>query len=114
LKLTLAQAARCMGASGDFDAKAVAAGYSIDSRTLAPGELFFAVRGERLDGHNFVDHALRKGAVAAVVSRQLRPRFPANARLLVVDDTLAALQALGSAARRLWGRTLVAVTGSTG
>ena len=114
MKLTLAQAARCMGASGDFDAKAVAAGYSIDSRTLAPGELFFAVRGERLDGHNFVDHALRKGAVAAVVSRQLRPRFPANARLLVVDDTLAALQALGSAARRLWGRTLVAVTGSTG
>lgn len=114
MKLTLARAAQFMGATGDLDPNAVAGGYSIDSRALAPGELFFAVRGERLDGHDFVDHALKKGAVAAVVSRDQRPRFPANARLLVVDDSLAALQALGAAVRSSWGRTLVAVTGSTG
>ena len=51
-----------------FDRERVATGYSIDSRTLQPGELFFAVRGERLDGHDFVDAALAKGAVGAVVA----------------------------------------------
>ena len=50
MKLTLGEAANFMGADGEFDPAAVARGYSIDSRTLKPGELFFAVRGERLDG----------------------------------------------------------------
>ena len=69
MKLTLSRAAEFMPATGDFAHEAVAAGYSIDSRTLQPGDLFFAVRGERLDGHDYVEAALAKGAVAAVVER---------------------------------------------
>ena len=91
-----------------------AAGYSIDSRTLKAGELFFAVRGERMDGHDFVEAALRAGAVAAVVRKDALPRYPANAPLIAVEDTLAALQTLSAAVRRLWGKPLVGVTGSTG
>jgi UDP-N-acetylmuramoyl-tripeptide--D-alanyl-D-alanine ligase len=75
MKLTLAEAA--IGAGAVLEAPAsvanagalVVCGYSIDSRTVAAGELFFAVRGERHDGHDFVEAALRRGAVAAVVSR---------------------------------------------
>ena len=73
MKLSLSRAAEFMQATGDFDPDAVASGYSIDSRTLQPGDLFFAVRGERLDGHDFVEAALAKGAVGAVVGKdQLR------------------------------------------
>ena len=96
MKLTLARAAEFMQATGEFDPDAVASGYSIDSRTLQPGELFFAVRGERLDGHDYVEAALAKGAVAAVVETRAGSRaLPSKSRLLVVDDTLAALQQLG-------------------
>ena len=55
MKLTLSRAAEFMPATGEFAHDAVAAGYSIDSRTLQPGDLFFAVRGERLDGHDYVE-----------------------------------------------------------
>jgi UDP-N-acetylmuramoyl-tripeptide--D-alanyl-D-alanine ligase len=92
-------------------------GYSIDSRTIAPGELFFAVRGERLDGHNFVAAALKRGAVAAVVSRALVATLPDAALavpLLIAEDPLLALQALAAHVRRQWGRRVVAVTGSAG
>lgn len=97
-------------------ADAVATGYSIDSRTVRPGELFFAVKGEKLDGHDFVKPALEKGAVAAVVaeSHVAGLRSSIGDRLLLVPDTLLALQSLATAVRRLWGRTLVGVTGSTG
>ena len=60
---------------------------------LQPGELFFAVRGERLDGHDYVEAALAKGAVAAVVEqKQLSAISPSQSALLVVDDSLTALQ----------------------
>ncbi len=103
-----------MPATGDFDPAEVAGGYSIDSRTLQPGDLFFAVRGERLDGHDYVDAALAKGAVAAVVEKQQVERFSSRSRLLVVEDSLLALQRLGAAVRRLWGKPLIGVTGSAG
>jgi UDP-N-acetylmuramoyl-tripeptide--D-alanyl-D-alanine ligase len=114
MKLSLARAAAVMQASGDFAPDAVASGYSIDSRTLQPGELFFAVRGERLDGHDFVEAALARGAVGAVVRKDQRARYPVKANLLAVDDSLVALQHLGAAVRRLWGRPLIAITGSSG
>ena len=114
MKLPLARAAEFMSATGDFDRAGVAAGYSIDSRTLQPGDLFFAVRGERLDGHDYVDAALAKGAVAAVVEKQQDERFSSRSRLLVVEDSLLALQHLGAAVRRLWGKPLIGVTGSAG
>jgi UDP-N-acetylmuramoyl-tripeptide--D-alanyl-D-alanine ligase len=92
----------------------IAQGYSIDSRTVAPGELFFAVQGERLDGHDYVSAALEKGAAAAVVRKDQLHRYPDKTRLLAVNDTLVGLQTLASAVRKLWGKPLVGVTGSAG
>jgi UDP-N-acetylmuramoyl-tripeptide--D-alanyl-D-alanine ligase len=92
----------------------IASAYSIDSRTIQAGELFFAVKGERLDGHDYVDSALQKGAVAAVVNRDQLHRYADASRLLPVEDTLLALQTLATAVRRLWGKPLIGVTGSAG
>jgi len=114
MKLPLSRVAEFLSAAGECDQNAVAQGYSIDSRTIQPGELFFAVKGERMDGHNFVSQALEKGAVAAVIRKDLVPRYPVKTRLMTVDDTLVALQTLASAVRRLWGKPLIGVTGSTG
>ncbi len=114
MKLSLSRAAEFMQASGEFNPQAIAVGYSIDSRTIQPGSLFFAVQGERLDGHDFVEAALSRGAVAAVVRRDQLARFPAKSGLLVVDDTLVALQRLAAAVRQLWGKPLVGITGSAG
>src|SRR5271170_3741020 len=95
-----------------------ATGYSIDSRTVAQGELFFAVRGERFDGHDFVDAALARGAGAAVTSKGKLAGLPESVRdgnlLVVEDDPLAALQRLAAAVRRHWGGRVVGVTGSAG
>jgi UDP-N-acetylmuramoyl-tripeptide--D-alanyl-D-alanine ligase len=76
--------------------------------------LFFAVRGERLDGHDYVEAALAKGAAAAVVEHGKAERFPPKSPLLLVEDPLLALQRLGAAVRRLWGKPLIGVTGSAG
>jgi UDP-N-acetylmuramoyl-tripeptide--D-alanyl-D-alanine ligase len=97
-----------------FAPEEVAQGYSIDSRTVGSGQLFFAVKGERLDGHDFVEQALEKGAAAAVVRKDQLGRYPAETRLLAVEDTLVALQTLATAVRKLWGKPLIAVTGSAG
>jgi UDP-N-acetylmuramoyl-tripeptide--D-alanyl-D-alanine ligase len=90
------------------------ASYSVDSRTIAPGALFFALRGPANDGHDFVEAAFAKGAVAAVVEHEMKVAGPQ----LIVDDSLAALQRLACAARRLWGtkpgRVVIGVTGSAG
>jgi UDP-N-acetylmuramoyl-tripeptide--D-alanyl-D-alanine ligase len=123
MKLTLAEAA--IGAGAVLEAPAsianagapMVSGYSIDSRTVAPGELFFAVRGERHDGHNFVTSALERGAIAAVVSRALVATLPdavLAVPLLITEDPLIALQALATHVRRQWGRPVVAITGSAG
>ncbi|HUZ72273.1 MAG TPA: UDP-N-acetylmuramoylalanyl-D-glutamyl-2,6-diaminopimelate--D-alanyl-D-alanine ligase [Stellaceae bacterium] len=90
-----------------------AQGVSIDSRTLAPGDLFVALTGPRFDGHEFVADALTKGAAAAVVSRAPMG-LPGDAPLVHVADTQAALEALGREARRRTAATVVAVTGSVG
>src|SRR5438132_6121338 len=114
MNLPLSRIAEFIAATGDFDPKAIAEGYSIDSRTVRPGELFFAVRGERLDGHDFIDQALARGAVAAVVRGDHLARYPIRAQLVAVEDTLIALQTLATAVRRMWARPLIAVTGSVG
>ncbi len=88
-------------------------GISIDSRTLAKSEAFFAIQGENRDGHDFVDGALKAGAGLAVVARSHRSKF-AEAPLLIVPDVLDALRHLAQAARtRLHGK-VIAVTGSVG
>src|ERR1039457_2857274 len=114
MKLTLARIADFVSASGEFAPEEVAQGYSIDSRTMGPGELFFAVKGERLDGHDFVEPALERGAVAAVVRKDQLGRYPVRVRLLPVEDTLVVLQTLAMAVRKLWGKPLVGMTGSMG
>jgi UDP-N-acetylmuramoyl-tripeptide--D-alanyl-D-alanine ligase len=89
-------------------------GLSIDSRTIAPGEAYFAIKGDVHDGHDFVAAALKAGAALAVVAAAQRDKFPADAPLLVVDDVLAGLVDLARAARaRLTGQ-VIAVTGSVG
>src|SRR5260370_19403942 len=113
MKLPLWRVAEFAGAEGEFDQEVVAMGYSIDSRTLTPGDLFIALPGERFDGHDCVGDALDKGGVAAVVQSG-RTIEADSRRLLHVEDTLRALQSLGAAARRLWGKPLLAVTGSAG
>jgi UDP-N-acetylmuramoyl-tripeptide--D-alanyl-D-alanine ligase len=92
----------------------IAQGYSIDSRTIRSGELFFAVLGERLNGHYFVEAAIERGAAAAVVRNDQLHRYREKSRLIAVDDTLVALQTLATAVRKLWGKPLVGVTGSAG
>ena len=67
MKLPLSRVAEFIAATGQYDPRATALGYSIDSRTVQPGELFFAVKGDRLDGHDFVESALSRGAVGAVI-----------------------------------------------
>jgi UDP-N-acetylmuramoyl-tripeptide--D-alanyl-D-alanine ligase len=125
MKLTLAKIAEFISATPgaisattvpakDFFLDQAAHAYSIDSRTIGPGELFFAVKGERLDGHDFVVAALEKGAIAAVVRQDQLHRYTDKSRMLAVDDTLVALQVLATGVRKLWGRPLVGVTGSAG
>src|ERR1700685_2068873 len=114
MKLPLSRVAEFLSAAGEFDPNAVAQGYSIDSRSIQPGELFFAVKGERMDGHDFVTQTLEKGAVAAVIRRDQLACYQDKTRLMTVDDTLAALQTLATAVRRLWAKPLIGVTGSTG
>jgi UDP-N-acetylmuramoyl-tripeptide--D-alanyl-D-alanine ligase len=120
MKLTLGQIADWIHAEGEFDSGAEALGYSIDSRTIGAGELFFAVKGERVDGHDFVEAAMANGAVAAVVSqRWLVPADFDECRLLRVPDecedcVLEAMQTVANRVRRAWGKRVVGVTGSAG
>jgi UDP-N-acetylmuramoyl-tripeptide--D-alanyl-D-alanine ligase len=86
-----------------------ASGVSIDSRTLEPGDLFFALRGPNHDGHGFIGAALAAGAAAVVATAA-----PEDAPALIVEDTMAALQCLAAAGRARSTARIVAVTGSVG
>lgn len=119
MKLTLGQIADWIHAEGVFDTSVETLGYSIDSRTIGAGDLFFAVKGERLDGHDFAEAALADGAAAAVVSnRWLIPANVDETKLLRVADcedcVLLALQRLANEVRRKWGGRVIGVTGSAG
>ena len=92
----------------------MALGYSIDSRTVQPGELFFAVKGERLDGHDFVEHALAAARLLLWSRSPTVAIFRRHSAYLAVDDTLLALQTLATAVRKIWGKTAIGVTGSMG
>lgn len=92
------------------------AGFSIDSRTVAAGEAFIALKGPNFNGHDFVRQALDRGAAIAIVDETHRMTYPADLHksMIGVLDTFKALQALGLYARRTWARALIGVTGSTG
>ena len=107
---TSADAAAATG--GQATQKWSATGVSIDTRTIVAGDLFVALTDVR-DGHDFVAQALSKGAAAALVSR-IPDGVAPDAPLLIVDDVLAALEALGRAGRARTDARVVAVTGSVG
>ncbi len=108
---TAAEAAQATGGRNSRDWSAE--GVSIDSRTVAPGDLFVAIKGPNFDGHEFVAKALEAGAAAALVHR--RPAgLPDDAPLLRVPDSLKALTALGRWARGRTKARCLAITGSVG
>jgi UDP-N-acetylmuramoyl-tripeptide--D-alanyl-D-alanine ligase len=118
MRWTIEEVARALGVRppGGVDSLARLAGVSINSRTLARGELFVAIHGPRHDGHEFVVAALEAGALAGVVAADRLSGYdePYRSKLLAVSDTLASLQNLAQAVRTGWGRRLAAVTGSAG
>jgi UDP-N-acetylmuramoyl-tripeptide--D-alanyl-D-alanine ligase len=113
MRLLLSEIARMLGLPPVRRDCAVT-GYSIDSRALAVGDLFFAIRGPRFDGHSFVEAALKAGAAAAVVERGWAGAHPAVEKVLAVEDPVAALGLLARQSRRRWAKPVVAVTGSNG
>lgn len=88
----------------------ICTGISIDTRTLKPGELYIAIRGTRLDGHDYLNEAISKGACAAIVDHVIETNIP----LIVVPDTTHALGTLAQAWRRQFHLPVVALTGSCG
>ena len=109
MRIALTDAASAMGCSAGERGVEVR-GWSVDSRTVQAGDLFFALRGPVHDGHEYVARAIEAGAVAAVVDRPVDAAGP----LLRVGNCYTALQALAAWARRRWGGRVVAVTGSAG
>jgi len=89
-------------------------GVSIDSRTVAPGEAFFAIKGDRVDGHDYVTKALARGAGVAVIAGERLAAMPTGAPLMIVRDVLEALRAAARAARARSAGKVIAVTGSAG
>ena len=123
MRWTATQVAEALGVSvpKGLGAGIELSGVSIDSRTIRAGELFFAIRGPRHDGHDHVAGALAAGAVAAVVERERLADYSADVQrqLFGVDDTLAALQQLARRACEIWraakpGRKIAGVAGSVG
>jgi UDP-N-acetylmuramoyl-tripeptide--D-alanyl-D-alanine ligase len=111
---TSAAMAEAMRASVQGAPPEAISGLSIDSRSIAPGEAYFAIKGDVHDGHDFVTAALQAGAALAVVERAQRDKFATDAPLLVVDDVLAGLVELAHAARARLKAQIIAVTGSVG
>src|SRR5438067_7224213 len=110
MKFSLRAVADVLGASLPQGPDMIVTGWSVDSRTVQPGDLFFALRGPLHDGHGYVSEVLERGAAAAVVDQDVGASGP----VLRVEDTLRALQQLAAWARRQWRGDVVAVTGSAG
>ena len=113
--LTLSQIAQFAGASlSSGDGTVVINKVSTDSRTIKPGELFVALRGENFEGHNFVEAAAKAGATGALVDLNWAGNVPNNFALLRATDTLHAYQTLAANYRRSLALKVLAITGSNG
>ena len=110
--LSWEEIARAMGAQALGETRGAAFGGSIDTRTLQPGDIFFALRGEHVDGHDYLDRALERGASCAVVKAKVLA--PAGLFRLIVPDPESALFELGRLIRAKTSARVVAITGSTG
>jgi UDP-N-acetylmuramoyl-tripeptide--D-alanyl-D-alanine ligase len=108
MKIALRHVAAMLGI--ELESEAMVTGWSVDSRTLQPGDLFFALRGPNFDGNAYVDTAFAKGAVAVVVDGEVSTA----GITLRVEDSLKAMQSLAAQARELWNGDVIAVTGSAG
>ena len=109
-EIAAATGGKASGGHGGGDWSVV--GISIDSRTVLPGELFIALRGPNHDGHRFVQAALDRGAACMVDT--VPSKLPDTAPLIKVEDTMAALTALGQASRARSNAKITAITGSVG
>src|SRR6266851_3327457 len=118
MQWTIAQVARAVGsrAGAGLDPVARVAGVSIDSRTMGAGELFIAIHGPRHDGHDYLESALGRGAVGAMVTEAQLGRYPdeVRERCIPVADTFKGLARLATAVRESWGGKIAGVTGSVG
>jgi len=115
LTLTAAEVAAAAGGqvvSGNADQRIER--WSIDSRSIAPGEMFVAIRGERFDGHDFVAGAMERGALGVVAEAGRAAHVGAGRLVIAVDDTTRALQDVAREVRRRSGTQVVAITGSAG
>ena len=111
---TVEAMAKAMGARAAGALPSGITGLSIDTRTIAPGEAFFAIKGDARDGHDFVEAALKAGAGLAVVAASKRDDFAKDAPLLAVPDVLDGLIALARASRARSKAKFIGVTGSVG
>lgn len=112
MNLTLEEINQAVGGTLQGPAGMTVRGYSIDTRTLNSSDLFFAVKGPRFDGHEFVQQAFDKKAGAVVIERDV-PGLGQRPAIRVAS-TIEALQMLARAVRRRWGKTIIGVTGSAG
>lgn len=110
--MTLTQVANLLNCEGSLPSTLIQ-GYCTDSRLLKKGELFFALHGERVDGHDYLEEVKRKGAIAAVVSKSYQKQIE-GLLLLVVEDPLHALQELARLVLHRRHTRIVAITGSIG
>jgi UDP-N-acetylmuramoyl-tripeptide--D-alanyl-D-alanine ligase len=108
MRRTVHELATTLGTAPPGVGSALVTGVAIDSRAVRPGDLFVALPGVRVDGHDFVEQAHSRGATAALVARPLAARLPQ----IVVPDTLAALARIAGAERNAGGYRVAAVTGS--
>jgi UDP-N-acetylmuramoyl-tripeptide--D-alanyl-D-alanine ligase len=119
--MNLVEIASLCGASHGLNAALAASepsGFSMDSRSIKPGELFIAIIGERVDGHQFVQEVLDRGACAALVIHKRLPFATSlgeyRERLLFVTDTVTAIQQMALRVIEKWNRPIVGVTASAG
>ncbi|HEY9694788.1 MAG TPA: UDP-N-acetylmuramoyl-tripeptide--D-alanyl-D-alanine ligase [Oculatellaceae cyanobacterium] len=113
-KITLAQLCEIISATGSQLSDEILvkeiAGINTDTRSLKPGEVFVALQGENFDGHNFVNLAIEKGAIAVITHRKITENIPQ----LVVENTLKAYQAIAHWWRKQFSIPVIAITGSVG
>jgi UDP-N-acetylmuramoyl-tripeptide--D-alanyl-D-alanine ligase len=111
---TIDAMAQAMGAERQGALPQSISGLSIDTRSIGPGEAFFAIAGDNRDGHDFVTAALAAKAALAVVAADRRGQFPADAPLLIVPNVLGGLRDLAKASRKRTQAKVIGVTGSVG
>ena len=113
MKRKLTEIADWIQAAGQNLEDIFATGVSIDSRTASAGDLFIPFRGEQVNGHNYVEQAIKQGAVASLWMKD-EPNPPANLPLIFVEDPELALQEMARVYRGMLHCKVVGITGSNG